>query len=305
MLGGGKARARWVSAVSLASIAECGPEVASAPHVPQPLGPSVLSVEEQASLRASTSQRRIFRAWLALEAGLLVRAATMPGVLPALAAAPLSTTVGALALFIAAWVAADLSVGIFHVRAASDSPFPFRAHISDLSAPLLTHAQFFVDNYGSGCTSVIGSVIEGFQHHHERPWLITRGELCTVVEGPCVATMPLQLAALLLGGPCACVFMTFLAFWKVMAQVSHAWSHERRTALPPFVALLQDARVLISCKEHRQHHLPPINDHYCILSGLWNGPLDRLGVFPAIERAVFALTGNAPRSWDERGATRA
>jgi hypothetical protein len=126
MLGGGKARARWVSAVSLASIAECGPEVASAPHVPQPLGPSVLSVEEQASLRASTSQRRIFRAWLALEAGLLVRAATMPGVLPALAAAPLSTTVGALALFIAAWVAADLSVGIFHVRAASDSPFPFR-----------------------------------------------------------------------------------------------------------------------------------------------------------------------------------
>lgn len=50
-------------------------------------------------------------------------------------------------------------------------------------------------------------------------------------------------------------------------------------------------------QEHRQHHLPPISDHYCILSGLWNGPLDSWGVFPAIERAVFAATGAVPRSW--------
>ena len=47
--------------------------------------------------------------------------------------------------------------------------------------------------------------------------------------------------------------------------------------------------------------MPPISDHYCILSGVWNGALDRSGVLRLAERAIFKATGVAPRSWAEGG----
>jgi hypothetical protein len=34
------------------------------------------------------------------------------------------------------------------------------------------------------------------------------------------------------------------------------------------------------------------------LSGVWNGPLDGSGALAAAERALHALTGAKPRSWD-------
>ena len=51
-------------------------------------------------------------------------------------------------------------------------------------------------------------------------------------------------------------------------------------------------------QEHRAHHTAPIDDHYCILSGFWNRALDGSGALCAAERAVHALTGAKPRSWD-------
>jgi hypothetical protein len=32
---------------------------------------------------------------------------------------------------------------------------------------------------------------------------------------------------------------------------------------------------------------------------VWNAPLDGSGVLRGLERAIFRLTGVAPRSWDE------
>ena len=51
-------------------------------------------------------------------------------------------------------------------------------------------------------------------------------------------------------------------------------------------------------QEHRAHHTAPIDDHYCILSGFWNRALDGSGALVAAERALHALTGAKPRSWD-------
>jgi hypothetical protein len=246
------------------------PSLGARPAPPPVLGPIELSAEEQASLQTTAAQRAIFACWLALQACLWAKALCGPQVLSSILAAPLLSVAHAGALCAAAWMAADLAVGIFH---------------------------FFVDNYGSGSTPVIGHIIAGFQGHHDSPWLITRGQLCTVIDGPCVATMPMLAAALLWCGPTGAVFMAWYTAWSVLAQLTHKWSHERRCSLPPLVAALQDARVFISCREHRKHHLPPINDQYCILSGLWNQPLQALHIIPAIERAVFALTGVRPRSW--------
>jgi ubiquitin-conjugating enzyme E2 variant len=190
-----------------------------------------------------------------------------------LASCPGWCAAAAAALCCSAWVAADLVVGFFH---------------------------FWVDNYGSETTPGIGGLIAAFQEHHHQPWLITRGQMCTVVDGPCVVTAPMVLLPLLVAGPAWCAFWGFYAAWSVTAQLTHKWSHERRACLHPLVGALQDAHVFISCREHRRHHAQPINDTYCILSGLWNAPLHALRVWPAIEKAVYAATGAMPRSWAGR-----
>ena len=53
----------------------------------------------------------------------------------------------------------------------------------------------------------------------------------------------------------------------------------------------------MAAQEHRAHHGEPIASHYCLLAGVWNRPLDRLGVFAAVERLIFEHKGWRPRSW--------
>ncbi|CAO2209920.1 unnamed protein product [Urochloa humidicola] len=78
----------------------------------------------------------------------------------------------------------------------------------------------------------------------------------------------------------------------------HAWAHERRPErLPPLVAALQDAGVLLSPSNHARHHRPPHNASYCTVSGMWNGVLDRYKVFEAVEKVIYLATGVQPRSW--------
>ena len=194
----------------------------------RPLGPAVLPPDEARHLISTPAQRATVAAWACLEVALLLRAATAPGAAAAAAAAPGATAMALFALVAAAWLAADLAVGLFH---------------------------FFVDNYGDEHTPVIGHVIAAFQGHHTQPWLITRGQFCTVVEGPCMTQLPLQLAVLACGaGPAGCVFMAAYAAWSVTAQLAHAWSHERRTHLPAAVRVLQDMGILVSCKVRSTFH---------------------------------------------------
>ena len=250
-------------------VLEPGPLSRTASKMPA-LGPAVLSSEDEASLQTTASQRGICMTWLVLQAGLWAKALAAPGSLATIAATPVLSLAHAAALCVAAWAAADLFVGIFH---------------------------WSVDNYGDEATPVMGATIAAFQGHHDHPWLITRGELCTIIDGPCVATMPMLMAAILWSSPPVAVVMAFYTAWSVLAQLTHKWSHERRCTMPPLVARLQDAHVFISCTEHRRHHAPPINSDYCILSGLWNKPLQQLHFFPALERVIFAVSGVMPRSW--------
>ncbi len=226
-----RARAAQLGASSALNSAAAAPPPTSrdafapADAASRPLGPAVLPPDEARHLVSTPAQRAVFTAWAALEAALLASALASPGVAASVAAAPAAALGAFLALVTAAWLAADLIVGLFH---------------------------FFVDNYGSASTPVLGSTIDAFQGHHTQPWLITRGQFCTVVEGPCMTQLPLQLAALACAGPAGRVFMAAYAFWSVTAQLAHAWSHERRSQLPAAVRALQDAGVLISCKARGQ-----------------------------------------------------
>ncbi|KAL0452114.1 UNVERIFIED_CONTAM: Fatty acid desaturase 4, chloroplastic [Sesamum latifolium] len=92
------------------------------------------------------------------------------------------------------------------------------------------------------------------------------------------------------------IFLCFVGVFTVFGLFSlkfHAWSHLPRRKLPPVVAALQDAGVILRWSQHRAHHRPPFNSNYCVVSG----NCDR--VLLALEVAIFRVMGVKPRSWSE------
>ena len=82
------------------------------------------------------------------------------------------------------------------------------------------------------------------------------------------------------------VFLKNTYMWIIASR-----SHSRKEQLPEIVTRLQDWGVLISRRQHAQHHCAPFENNYCIVSGWWNGPLDSSGVFTWIEKLIYRLTG--------------
>jgi ubiquitin-conjugating enzyme E2 variant len=159
--------------------------------------------------------------------------------------------------------------------------------------------HWLIDNYGGADTPVLGAQIVAFQDHHLHPSAITRLEPCNnlhVVAAAVAVALPAAGAARAPAAAhaCACAF----AACVVLSVQFHAWAHERAPSrLPPGVAALQDAGVLVSRPQHAGHHRPPYNTSYCIVSGMWNRVLDGWKVFDAVEKAIYHATGVKPRSW--------
>ncbi|CAO2206002.1 unnamed protein product [Urochloa humidicola] len=158
--------------------------------------------------------------------------------------------------------------------------------------------HWLIDNYGGADTPVLGPQIAAFHDHHLRPSAISRLEPCSsvhVVAGVVAVALP---AAALLSSAAAHAFAGAFAACALMSLRVHAWAHERRPErLPPGVAALQGAGVLLSPSNHARHHRPPHNASYCTVSGMWNGVLDRYKVFEAVEKVIHLATGVQPRSW--------
>ena len=73
----------------------------------------------------------------------------------------------------------------------------------------------------------------------------------------------------------------------------------KKSELPELVLAAQDAGLLVSRRDHGQHHKAPFEGHYCIVSGYWNSILDESGLFRKLEQAIFKQTGVAPRCWSD------
>ncbi|EEH56371.1 uncharacterized protein MICPUCDRAFT_58905 [Micromonas pusilla CCMP1545] len=179
-----------------------------------------------------------------------------------------------LAAAVGAWWLSDLGTGIFH---------------------------WSVDNYGSKQTPVMGDVIDAFQGHHKYPWTITKRQFANNTHTTCPATSCVTIPLLLTPdlGPNACVFMGVFCSMVVLSQQFHAWSHAKKSELPALVIAAQDAGLVISRKAHGQHHKPPFEGRYCIVSGWWNDALDGSGVLKRAERFIYDTTGVAARCWTE------
>jgi ubiquitin-conjugating enzyme E2 variant len=167
--------------------------------------------------------------------------------------------------------------------------------------------HWLIDNYGDASTPLVGPQIAAFQGHHRHPTTITRREPCNNLHALARAiafALPVVEAAVTAAhAPAAAhAFVGTFAACLVLSQQFHSWAHEKRRLLPPGVEALQAAGVLVSRSQHAAHHRRPYSTNYCIVSGMWNGLLDRHRVFEAMEKVIFLRTGVRPRSWDETDA---
>ncbi|XP_057975863.1 fatty acid desaturase 4, chloroplastic [Malania oleifera] len=157
-----------------------------------------------------------------------------------------------------------------------------------------------IDNYGDASTPVFGDQIEAFQGHHRRPWTIAHRQfannLHALGRSVTLTVLPIDLFC---NDPTMLAFVCVCSGCIMLSQQFHSWAHSTKRRLPPFVAALQDAGLLVSRVHHAAHHRPPYNNNYCIVSGVWNQFLDKQKVFEAMEMVVFFKLGVRPRSWGE------
>jgi ubiquitin-conjugating enzyme E2 variant len=151
-------------------------------------------------------------------------------------------------------------------------------------------AHFAADRFGSPRTPGLGPVIAAFREHHRDPLAITRHGFVETNGLNCMLSLPGLLGALLVpvaeGG--AALFsgagMGALAAATAATNQLHKWAHAPRPPAP--VRALQRLRLALPPAHHARHHAPPHTTHYCVTNGWLNAPLARLGVFPALARAL-------------------
>ncbi|KAK6132914.1 hypothetical protein DH2020_033350 [Rehmannia glutinosa] len=211
-----------------------------------------------------------------------------------------------------AWFATGCAAVLFslakslHSLRASTNPRPWLESIlaavaayvlSDLGTGIYHWA---IDNYGAAGTPVFGPQIEAFQGHHEQPWAITKRHLANNLYQTAATVAAFVFpVSLFSGDPAVLAFVGVFAGLVIFSQQFHAWAHTPRGKLPPVVAALQDAGILLAQPQHAAHHRPPYNNNYCIVSGLWNGFLDRSGFFLGLEMVLDRVAGYRPRSWTQ------
>ncbi|MGO9319488.1 MAG: fatty acid desaturase CarF family protein [Solirubrobacteraceae bacterium] len=87
----------------------------------------------------------------------------------------------------------------------------------------------------------------------------------------------------------------------IAAQVTfmlefHKWGHRKRRGA--FPRILQRSYLLLSPEAHLQHHSGNHDKNYCLINGVADRTLGRMGLFRGLEHLVTSITGAQPRRDD-------
>ena len=143
-------------------------------------------------------------------------------------------------------------------------------------------AHWAFDSFGSASTPLIGpSFIHPFRAHHADPAKMTRHDFVETHGASCFAALPLLVmaAVLPLESPAAILGQAFASFTALAALATnqcHKWAHMETTATPAFVRWAQRRGIVLPPEQHRRHHTPPFNTHFCMTSGRLNRLFDGL-----------------------------
>ncbi len=155
---------------------------------------------------------------------------------------------------------------------AACSTVVFTLVVTDLISGLL---HVVLDNPRSLALRPIAGLAEGFQRHHKNPAKIYEMPLYQHLY---VMHMPLTITFLVvapLQNPGMHVaFLSMVAGLHLM-QMAHLWAHLPPQNVPRLARALQRAGILLAKPEHDSHHRDPYDRNFCIMTGLFNRPLNR------------------------------
>ena len=201
---------------------------------------------------------------------LAVRAATL-----ALGAIPWPSFVAQLAVEVAAAVLlVDLVSGILHLVLDYCDPGPRLRNLVVRSKEAVHHTREKDTRYRS--SGPWQQVVWNFQAHHAAPFPEHDDQLreLSLLVTPLLAITAIQYGLGWLA-PAAARLWAGLLTLGYLVQASHFWAHQRvhlgAASLPPLVAKLQDARLLLHPDVHRKHH-QTFDVNFCIFNG-WANPL--------------------------------
>ena len=165
------------------------------------------------------------------------------------------------------------------------------------------------DTWGRADLPIVGArFLVPFRVHHLNPddflrrrFLDTNGDVAALTI-PALAGLlvfPLDLAW---QQAAAVAGLAFCALAGMTNQI-HQWAH--MPVPPKMVRGFQALGLLLRPRHHRTHHDRPYDAHYCITTGWCNRPLEAIGFFRRLERAVTRVTGARPREDEQDRALEA
>lgn len=161
-------------------------------------------------------------------------------------------------------------------------------------------AHWVGDRFFDETTPYVGqNFIAPFRRHHVAPREMVEHDLVELVGNTAILALPPialahhslrpdSISLLFMGG----LLLSSLV-GSVCTNLIHRWAHMPR---PPRAARwLQRSGLILSHERHARHHRRPFDRSYCITTGWLNAPMDRLGVWTALERMVGRAEPEDPR----------
>lgn len=212
---------------------------------------------------------------------------------------------------IAVFAALEIALAVKLLPAAVSEPWLLLGVVlfSYIAADFVSgFVHWAADTWASVDTPVIGkALLRPFREHHVDPLAITRHDFVETNGNNCLISIPPLLIAMALPtetlwGIAAAEFIGGLVFWVLLTNQFHKWAHLPQR--PRWMSVLQRLHLILPPAHHQVHHTAPFNRYYGITTGWLNVPLDKLGLYPALERLLTATTGMIPRE-DDLGASEA
>lgn len=146
------------------------------------------------------------------------------------------------------------------------------------------------DTFFAEDTPLLGpALIAPFRAHHRDPLAITRHGFLEVNGSNCFALVPLLAAAWWRDAALLCdAFFVAFAPAVLVTNQFHKWAHA--PVVPRVVWWMQRARCILRPQAHARHHHAGGRGAYCVTFGWLNPSLDRIALFPGLERVIRSMS---------------
>ncbi|RAN37853.1 hypothetical protein HY11_08180 [Hyphomonas pacifica] len=153
--------------------------------------------------------------------------------------------------------------------------------------------HWFEDRYGNPKWPILGQTIRANQEHHFKPRAFLQGTFFT--RNREVVVVGIIFLALFWGTATLNLFTGSAVFFGVFANEFHRAAHRSPKENGRLITLLHKTGLAQSFKHHAAHHRQGKDTHYCVITNYTNPVLERIGLFPALERVIRTITGKVPR----------